>query len=134
MKLIKPIVFTVISLFLSSCLFESKEDKVPGFNFSYEEIERFCRVKRSGKESIVAVCSEKRLKLITIACAGYVVGGLRDTQFNCGGDLWQLTERCKIRMTSVHGGEIDCSVGDDDEEDDENNGGFESGKRSFFQK
>jgi hypothetical protein len=109
-------VFRVIcllsALLLSACFFEAdmETDKIPGFKFGYLDIERFCSVKRMGQDHLIIECEQARLLPMAQSCTGFITGGLKDTQLNCSGKLWPVKERCKIKMTRVNKGILDCKL------------------------
>jgi len=84
--------------------------KIPGFEFSYLDIEKNCSAKRDGRSTLAIVCKGSDLKPISRSCEGFLGAGLANATLNCGGQLWVLNQRCKIEMRGAEKGDINCQL------------------------
>lgn len=106
---------TLISLiFVASPVIANAADinasKVPGYDFSYLDIQQNCTLKREGPDTLSVVCKGKHLKPVSRSCEGYIARGLESVSLNCSGGLWALKQRCKVEMRGANKGEFNCQI------------------------
>lgn len=109
--MIKSLLLMALSILLSACGDMSRDLNVkhlPGFEFSLQDIQEQCTVRRAGDQDIAVSCEEKRLRPVQRSCVGRMSGGLKDPKFYCSGGLWVLNDRCYIEMVSPKEGNIRC--------------------------
>ncbi len=99
-----------ITLLCTACEF-SKDlnvQNIKGYDFSLNDIQAHCTVKREGDRHLAIVCARENLTPLVHGCEGQMTKGLSDPRFSCGGGLWVLNKTCHIEMLDTHSGNIKC--------------------------
>lgn len=78
--------------------------------FNFLDIEQNCEIVRESGNQLGFACEKAKLKPVERGCAAYINSGLRDVNISCGGELWEINDRCSILMTSADRGELNCKV------------------------
>ena len=98
-------------LFMYPCVAaDIGSSNIPGFQFSYLDVEKGCSAKRDGRTTLAIECKDSNLKPVSRSCEGFLGAGLADASLNCGGQLWILNQRCKIEMRGAEKGDINCQL------------------------
>jgi len=78
--------------------------------FNFLDIEQNCEIVRESGNQLGFSCSKAKLKPVERGCAAYINSGLRDVNISCGGELWEVNERCQVLMTGADKGELNCKI------------------------
>ncbi len=105
-------IFSLISLLCCACDLtgDMNTTNIKGFEFSLYEVQRYCKVVRQGDRYLSVDCKLAKLKPVMRGCEGEIYGGLADVNFQCGADLWVLTDYCHIKMHGITEGGLKCQI------------------------
>ena len=102
--------FFIISFPITGLTADINTSNIPGYDFSYLDVQQNCTLKRDSAESLSVKCKGKELKPVSRSCEGYIGRGLESAKLNCSGGLWALGQRCKIEMRGANKGEFNCQL------------------------
>ncbi|EAT12118.1 hypothetical protein HF888_04810 [Bermanella marisrubri] len=89
---------------------ELNASNIGSYPFDFLDIEQSCEIVRESGNQLGFSCKQDKLKPVERGCAAYINSGLRDVSISCGGELWEINDRCSILMTSADKGELNCKI------------------------
>jgi len=101
----------IIAIILSSTSHSSDLEfsNIKGHDFSLGDVQKQCMAHRHSGNALEIKCKKSNMKAVSRNCEGYITGGLRDVSFSCRGNLWIVSNKCKVKMIGAQKGEMSCA-------------------------
>jgi len=82
---------------------------IPGYDFSLGDVQKECMAHRHSGNSLEIQCKKDNMKPVQRNCEGFISRGLSDVSFSCRGNLWIVSNKCKVKMLGSRKGEMSCA-------------------------
>ena len=104
-------VFAFTAAFLSSLSLgaDLEFSNIKGHDFSLGDVQKQCMAHRHSGNALEIKCKKSNMKAVSRNCEGYITGGLSDVSFSCRGNLWIVSNKCKVKMIGAQKGEMSCA-------------------------